>query len=136
MGRWTRRLKRLERRREKRRLLREGSPALAADRTRPSEAKRQVRRVTSKAFLESFEWRRLRMEVLKRYGARCMCCGATPADGVKMHVDHIKPRRKYPELALDPDNLQVLCEECNHGKGNWDETDWRPAEAKRPPLLS
>jgi len=20
----------------------------------------------------------------------------------------------------------VLCEVCNHGKGNWDETDWRP----------
>ncbi len=42
-----------------------------------------------------------------------------------MHVDHIKPRRKYPELALSRSNLQVLCNLCNHGKGNWDETDWR-----------
>ena len=65
------------------------------------------------------------MTVLKSRGARCECCGATPADGVRMHVDHIKPRRKYPELALTESNLQVLCEECNHGKGNWDETDWR-----------
>jgi hypothetical protein len=82
---------------------------------------------TRDAFLESFEWRQLRMRVLKRYGPVCMCCGATPASsGEPMNVDHIKPRRKYPELALDFDNLQVLCHPCNHGKGNWDETDWRP----------
>ena len=79
----------------------------------------------SDTFLLSYEWRRVRMEVLKRYGTRCACCGATPADGVRMHVDHIKPRRDFPSLALDKSNLQVLCEVCNHGKGNWDQTDWR-----------
>ena len=84
-----------------------------------------TQKVESDAFLESFEWRRLRMQILKRDGAKCSCCGATPADGRVMNVDHIKPRRKYPEMALDPSNLQVLCSECNHGKGNWDETDWR-----------
>lgn len=79
----------------------------------------------SNAFLSSYEWRVLRMKILKRDGARCACCGATPRDGVVMHVDHIKPRRTHPEMALDPDNLQVLCEVCNHGKSNWDDTDWR-----------
>jgi len=88
---------------------------------------KQAEWVNSHAFLESFEWRKLRLEVLKKHGARCQCCGATPADGVKMHVDHIKPRRRHPELALAIDNLQVLCEVCNHGKGNWDQTDWRPS---------
>lgn len=87
---------------------------------------------TSDAFLSSYEWRRVRMEALKKYGARCQCCGATPADGVKMNVDHIKPRKIFPHLALDVSNLQVLCEECNHGKGNWDMTDWRPKEGLRP----
>jgi 5-methylcytosine-specific restriction endonuclease McrA len=52
-----------------------------------------------------------------------MLCRQT--NGV-MHVDHIKPRSKYPHLALRESNLQVLCEACNLGKGNWDETDWRP----------
>lgn len=81
--------------------------------------------VTSDAFLSTFEWRRVRMEALKKYGPRCMCCGATPATGAVMNVDHIKPRKKWPSLALDVNNLQVLCHECNHGKGNWDQTDWR-----------
>lgn len=54
-----------------------------------------------------------------------MCCGATREDGVQIQVDHIKPRKTHPELALDINNLQVLCEVCNHGKGNWDQTDWR-----------
>ena len=85
------------------------------------------RLVVTDAFLESYEWRRLRMEALKLYGRRCQCCGATPADGVRMQVDHIKPRKFYPELSLTLANLQVLCDACNHGKGNWDETDWRPA---------
>lgn len=91
------------------------------------------------SFLKTFEWRQLRMIVLKKRGARCECCGASPRDGIVIHVDHIKPRRKYPELALTESNLQVLCEVCNHGKGSWDETDWRPdsqtsGEALRTPV--
>lgn len=56
----------------------------------------------------------------------CQSCGATPESGAVMNVDHIKPRKIYPELALTESNLQVLCHECNHGKGNWDMTDFRP----------
>jgi hypothetical protein len=81
--------------------------------------------VNSDEFLASYRWRSLRMVVLTKRGPRCECCGASANDGVRIHVDHIKPRRRHPELALDEDNLQVLCEACNHGKGNWDETDWR-----------
>ena len=79
----------------------------------------------SSDFLQSFEWRKVRMEALKKYGAKCQCCGATPAQGAVMNVDHIKPRKLFPHLALDLNNLQVLCHDCNHGKGNWDMTDWR-----------
>lgn len=81
--------------------------------------------VKGEKFLLSYQWRRLRMAALLKHGARCQCCGSTASDGVRMHVDHIQPRSKRPDLALDIDNLQVLCEVCNHGKGNWDATDWR-----------
>src|SRR5687768_6021724 len=87
----------------------------------------------SDEFLLGYEWRRLRMVVLKKRGARCECCGFTAKDGVKIHVDHIKPRRLFPQLALVEDNLQVLCEVCNHGKGNWDQTDWRTSDKPMPP---
>ena len=80
----------------------------------------------SKAFLASWEWRTLRYEVITEFGRRCMCCGATPDDGrTVIHVDHIKPRYKYPKLALVKSNLQILCGVCNQGKGAWDETDFR-----------
>lgn len=76
-------------------------------------------------FYDTNKWTRLRYMALKEHGAACQCCGATRKDGVKMHVDHIKPRSKYPELELELTNLQVLCEPCNMGKLNIDETDWR-----------
>lgn len=103
--------------------------------TAPIAAKPNLRRskpqtvasaaVSSDEFLRTFEWRRVRMLALKKYGPRCQCCGATPDSGAVMNVDHIKPRNLFPELALDVNNLQILCAECNHGKGNWDMTDWR-----------
>lgn len=79
-------------------------------------------------FLKSYEWKKLRMQAFKLYGRKCQCCGATPESGAILNVDHIKPRRLFPELSLSISNLQVLCHTCNHGKGNWDMTDWRKKE--------
>lgn len=70
-------------------------------------------------------WNKLRYLVLKRDGGRCCLCGRSAADGVKLHIDHIKPASIYPDLYYDPDNLQTLCEECNLGKSDLDDTDWR-----------
>lgn len=82
---------------------------------------------TGNSFFDSDEWKAIRYRALRHYGRKCMCCGAENSDGKKMHVDHIKPRSKYPELALTFSNLQVLCEDCNIGKGATDETDFRPS---------
>lgn len=79
----------------------------------------------SQDFYSTRKWLELRYKVLQKYQARCMCCGATRADGVQIHVDHIKPRVKFPELELDINNLQVLCSECNIGKSYKDDSDWR-----------
>lgn len=83
-------------------------------------------------FYNSPAWLRVRYVALKRARGSCECCGARPSHGDPLHVDHIKPRSKRPDLALDPSNLQVLCRPCNLGKGNRDATDWRP----RPSLRS
>ena len=84
--------------------------------------------VASAEFLSTYEWRRVRMQALKLYGTTCQCCGASKAQGATINVDHIKPRKLFPHLALDITNLQILCNECNHGKGNWDMTNWREKE--------
>ena len=52
-----------------------------------------------------------------------MLCGETKG---QMHVDHIQPRSKRPDLALTFDNCQVLCKDCNLGKRANDNTDFRP----------
>jgi 5-methylcytosine-specific restriction endonuclease McrA len=87
---------------------------------------------SAEAFYETPEWRKLRYEALVKYGAKCSCCGTTRADGKTIHVDHIKPRSRFPHLALTLSNLQVLCEDCNIGKGAWDHTDWR-GSSQNPP---
>ena len=79
----------------------------------------------SKEFLKSKEWIALRYQALTRHGNKCQCCGASRKDGAIMHVDHIKPRSTHPELALSLENLQILCDKCNFGKGYKDSTDWR-----------
>jgi len=87
----------------------------------------RVSRKDDADFYNSREWRELRVRVLEKYQCRCMMCGRSPKDhGVVIHVDHIKPRSKYPELSLEFTNLQLLCEDCNLGKSNKYETDYRP----------
>lgn len=77
------------------------------------------------SFYRSTAWRQLRYLALKNTDGSCQCCGARASDGVQLHVDHVIPRYKAPHLALSLDNLQVLCGDCNIGKGAWDDTDWR-----------
>jgi len=81
---------------------------------------------TGNSFYDSREWRTLRYAALKQYGHKCLCCGKTPNDGAVLHVDHIKPRSKFPSLELDINNLQILCKDCNLGKSNKDAIDYRP----------
>jgi HNH endonuclease len=83
--------------------------------------KRRTKRQTLYLFYESWEWRTARYEFLKGRQRLCACCGSTK----KIVVDHIKPIRKHWDLRLDPNNFQLLCDDCNKGKGWRDETDWR-----------
>lgn len=86
---------------------------------------KRLYREQSRLFYQSREWLSLRYDAIRMHGGRCMACGASAADGVEIHVDHIKPRSTHPELQLELTNLQVLCKPCNLGKSNRDATDWR-----------
>ncbi|MEZ5932474.1 MAG: HNH endonuclease [Alphaproteobacteria bacterium] len=90
---------------------------------------------TADSFYRSYKWRRLRVDVLEanreRYGLlACECCGMVDTT---FHVDHIYPRSTHPELALDPANLQVLCDDCNVGKATLYTTNWRGDEGPELP---
>jgi 5-methylcytosine-specific restriction endonuclease McrA len=57
-----------------------------------------------------------RFKILRRDDYQCQLCGRTAEeDGVKLHVDHKVPKAKGG--TNDPDNLWVLCKDCNLGKG-------------------
>lgn len=59
---------------------------------------------------------KVRYKVFKRDNYTCQICGRTQKDGVKLHIDHIKPVAKGGTNNID--NLRVLCAECNMGKSD------------------
>lgn len=66
---------------------------------------------------------KLRYEVIKRDGGKCVVCGRSAADGVKLHVDHIIPVSKGGKTELD--NLRTLCQDCNLGKSDKYDEDYQ-----------
>ena len=59
--------------------------------------------------------KRLRFEIFKRDGFKCVYCGATPLNAA-LHVDHVDPKAKG---GIDePSNLVTACSDCNLGKSD------------------
>lgn len=87
----------------------------------------------SKVFQVSAAWKEVREKALALYGTVCMKCGSTE----EIQVDHVKPKYKFPELALDINNLQILCWGCNKEKSFFRDTDYRASVGKStvsPPI--
>jgi hypothetical protein len=59
--------------------------------------------------------KRLRFEIFKRDGFKCVYCGATPM-ATPLHVDHVEP--KAGGGSDDPSNLVTACASCNLGKSD------------------
>jgi 5-methylcytosine-specific restriction endonuclease McrA len=96
----------------------------------PTRASREPKnfRADGPNFYLSPAWRDLRYRAIVKSQGKCECCGRSRTDGVVLHVDHVKPISRFPALRLTLSNLQVLCADCNMGKGAWDQTDWRDRE--------
>ena len=107
-------------------------PETKQDQPAPKKPKKK-RQKHRNGFYKSQEWACARYEALKRSSGCCELCGRSSKEGVILNVDHIKPLHKYPQLALDQNNLQVLCGLCNKGKWGGDETDWRDNERYHRP---
>jgi len=78
---------------------------------------RQQKIQEQQRFYASSEWRLVREQVIQEQGHVCQECRRRITTDYDLTVDHIKPRSKFPELALDKSNLQVLCRRCNSAKG-------------------
>ena len=64
-------------------------------------------------FYGSSQWKKLRAQTIaraRRFNLPCAYCGKPINYAIKggATVDHIKGRRRYPHLALEPSNLQVV----------------------------
>ena len=82
----------------------------------------------STSFYNTKRWLTLRFKALEKYGQRCMCCNRSAEDEVRIEVDHVYPRSKFPELEYEFANLQILCNLCNVGKSNTVIKDFRRPE--------
>ncbi len=65
----------------------------------------------------------IRWQVFQRDSWKCVSCGRGSQDDVILHVDHIVPRSKGGKDSLE--NYQTLCDLCNIGKSNKDNTNLR-----------
>ena len=71
----------------------------------------------TRQFYSSPEWNQIRKEIIKEHGRVCTECNIYIRSNKDVTVDHIRPRSKYPHLALEKQNLRVLCKKCNSSKG-------------------
>jgi 5-methylcytosine-specific restriction endonuclease McrA len=82
-----------------------------------------LKRIEYEQFYRSAEWQILRLSFLrtrKRTQGSYICdfCRNTIWRSRDITVDHIKPRSKFPGLAMSLDNLLLACRRCNSSKGN------------------
>lgn len=63
----------------------------------------------------------IRWQVFQRDNWKCVSCGRNADDGIILHIDHIIPRSKGGKDTFE--NYQTLCNICNIGKSNKDDTN-------------
>lgn len=75
---------------------------------------RYRRMIGDAGFYQSKQWRDVREMKLNR-DPLCEDCMDRGVVTPGVDVDHVKPRKQFPDLAFDLDNLRTLCKRC-HGK--------------------
>lgn len=81
-------------------------------------------------FYKTTTWQKLRARTVRLWrasGKPCAYCGKPFEPGQLIFVDHIKNRRQFPALALDPRNLCCVHRDCNTKKAAYYENNAREA---------
>ena len=84
----------------------------------------------SDGFYSQPSWHKLRAKtkaVWKRENRLCGYCNHPIDWNEIVVVDHIKNRRRHPDLALEPSNLQCVHHACNTRKAAYVENGNKPA---------
>ena len=87
--------------------------SLAVIRSPDREYAMQDTRLADNRCDASARWRRLRAWFLS-HNPLCDRCSAAGLTVAAEHVHHILERKARPDLALDSDNLQALCQPCHN----------------------
>ena len=75
-------------------------------------------------FRDSYRWKKLRKEILRRDGYECQYCGATE----RLEVHHMWPIRIGGQI-WNPGNCITLCKQCH--KGIDPDTNSKPKTSER-----
>ena len=76
-----------------------------------------------RGIVDTSEWQKMRLSILKRDKYTCQYCGDVNRKGrgsrINLEVHHIVALCESIELALDPDNLVTLCRPCHYKTHNY-----------------
>lgn len=85
------------------------------------EAKRIIKKYTPREIFNrwrnSEDGKQWKQEQFKHIKGKCPGCGHVLPTVAHFHIDHIKALRDRPDLAIEIENLQLLCSPCNMSKG-------------------
>jgi hypothetical protein len=80
-------------------------------------------RTVSASFFDRYRQPDVRQALRKMYRGLCCYCEGRIGDVSFDHIEHHKPKIKFPQDTFNWDNLHLACEKCNTAKGNkWSET--------------
>lgn len=104
--------------------------------TQQAKEKLRQRRRDGKLLYDNWQgsrdWQQWRLQQLERQNWKCAYCAQQMGFGEKTYlgngdftlepqhptVDHMLPKSLFPELALDQQNLVMMCWSCNRKKGS------------------
>lgn len=79
------------------------------------QKKETKRKNTASSLRHTKEYKEFRLKILARDGNKCTKCGSEK----KLQVHHKKSVGKYPELALNENNVITLCAKCHTETDNY-----------------